>query len=145
MPARPLRGSVEREPQAAISRRMPQPSAPEARVTPDFVLRITAKKEDIDELNHVSNIVYVRWVQDVAVAHSNAAGWTREAYLKAGKIFIVRRHEIEYLLPALEGDEIDLVTWVESWSAATSVRRTRIVRVRDGKDLARASTLWALV
>jgi acyl-CoA thioester hydrolase len=60
-------------------------------------------------------------------------------------VFVVRRHEIEYLTSALEGDEVELVTWIESWTAATSVRRTRLIRVRDGKLLATASTIWALV
>ena len=115
------------------------------RVSPDFPLRITAKAGDIDELGHVSNIVYVRWVQDVAVAHSASVGWTREAYFEAGKLFVVRRHEIDYLQSAMAGDEIELVTWVESWSAASSIRKTRIVRVRDGKELAKATTLWVLV
>ncbi|MBX5481839.1 MAG: acyl-CoA thioesterase [Myxococcaceae bacterium] len=117
----------------------------ELRVSPDFHLRVRVEPGDIDDLRHVSNIVYVRWVQDVAVAHSNAVGWTHEAYMKAGKIFIVRRHEIDYLHPALEGEELELITWVESWSGASSVRRTRIVRPEDGREIARAMTLWVLV
>lgn len=118
---------------------------PEPRVSPDFTLRVTALPSDIDELNHVSNLVYLRWVQQIAIAHSSAVGWTHARYVAAGNVFVVRRHEIEYLASALEGDEIELVTWIASWSAATSVRRTRILRRRDGRELARASTTWALI
>jgi acyl-CoA thioester hydrolase len=119
--------------------------APIGPVTPEFRLRVHARPEDNDELQHVSNLVYLRWVLDIALAHSEAVGWTHAAYVAAGHVFVVRRHEIEYLTSALEGDEIELVTWIESWTAATSVRRTRLLRVRDGKLLATASTIWALV
>lgn len=115
------------------------------RISSEFKLRITALPADIDELNHVTNLVYVRWMQDVAVAHSSSLGWTPEAYLKLGKVFVVRRHEIDYLLPAVEGDEIELVTWLEDLGAASSTRRTKMVRVADGKELARGSTLWAFI
>jgi acyl-CoA thioester hydrolase len=111
----------------------------------EFRLRITAQKADIDELGHVSNLVYVRWILDVAVAHSSAVGWTPEAYLAAGKVFVVRRHEIDYLSSALEGDEIDLFTWIEDHGAASSTRRTKMIRVKDGRELARGTTLWAFI
>jgi acyl-CoA thioester hydrolase len=38
-----------------------------------FELPITIGSGDIDELGHVINVVYVRWVQDVAVAHGRSA------------------------------------------------------------------------
>ena len=115
------------------------------RVSPEFRLEVLAVPDDIDELGHVSNLVYVRYVQEAAKAHSLAVGWSYEAYLKLGAVFVVRKHDIEYLAPAYAGDRIVLTTFVASWSAATSVRRTRIARAGDGKELARASTLWALV
>lgn len=117
----------------------------EGRASPEFRLRVTARPEFIDELSHVSNVVYVQWIQEVAAAHSASVGWPREAYVRFGKAFVVRRHEIEFLASAVEGDEVDLVTWVATWSPASSVRETRIVRARDGRGLARASTLWAFV
>jgi len=111
---------------------------------PEFVQEIIAAPEDIDELGHVSNVVYVRWIQDVARAHSNAVGWDADAYRRTGGIFVVRKHEIEYLAPAFAGDRIVLTTWIEGWAAASSPRMTRIARA-DGTALARATTLWAYV
>ena len=110
-----------------------------------FRLCVRARPEDIDELAHVSNIVYVRWIQEVAVAHSTSVGWPSDAYLRLGKVFVVRRHEIDFIASAVEDDEIDLVTWIAEWSPASSVRRTRILRGRDGQELARATTVWAFV
>ncbi len=112
-------------------------------VSPKFRLRITAQASDIDELQHVSNIAYVRWIQDAATAHSAAVGLRWEDYQRIGGLFVVRKHEIEYLLPALLDDRIELITWLAEVRGATSLRRTQIVRVADGADLARATTRWA--
>jgi acyl-CoA thioester hydrolase len=120
-------------------------AAAELHVRPDFRMCLRVRPEDIDDLGHVSNIVYLRWIQDVASAHSTAVGWTREAYQQAGCIFVVRRHEIEYLASALPGDQIELVTWIEDWALATSARMTRILRARDRRELARATTSWVLI
>jgi len=112
---------------------------------PEHVLAIEARPEDIDELGHVSNVTYVRWIQDVAKSHSAAVGWDADAYFRIGAVFVVRRHEIDYLVPALQGDRIELRTHVARFGAAASERRTRIVRARDGVELSRALTLWAFV
>jgi acyl-CoA thioester hydrolase len=120
-------------------------------VSPIFSMELVASAEDIDELDHVSNLVYVRWVQQVAEAHSSTVGYDHDAYRELGAVFVIRRHEIDYLAPAYRGDRIVLETWVESWKAASSVRMTRISR--RGHDaaepnpvvLARAKTLWALI
>ena len=114
-------------------------------ISPEFRTRVVARREDVDELGHVSNVVYVRWVQEVAIAHSAAVGWTPAAYLASSSVFVVRRHEIDYVASAVEGDEIELITWVESFSTVSSVRRTRVLRAADGKELARAATTWAFV
>lgn len=114
------------------------PSAP-------FTERLVAQAEDIDELGHVSNIVYVRWIQEIAKAHSRAVGWDHGAYLRAGAVFVVRRHELDYLGPVLLGERLRLETFVASWSAATSERRTTITREADGREVARAVTTWAFV
>jgi acyl-CoA thioester hydrolase len=111
--------------------------------SPEFRLQTRATAPDIDELDHVSNIAYLRWIQDVAAAHSAAVGLALAQYQRIGGIFVVRKHEIEYLLPALLDDQIELRTWVSDFRGATSRRQTRVVRMRDGALLARAATLWA--
>lgn len=109
----------------------------------EHTLEVTAEPTDIDENGHVSNLVYLRWVLEAAVAHSEAVGWPHTRYIAAGAVFVVRRHEIDYLASAMAGDRLQIVTHIEGWSAATSVRKTRIVR--DGKDLARCVTTWAFL
>ena len=112
---------------------------------PRFRTELIADAGDIDELDHVSNITYVRWLQRVATEHSAALGWDTAAYRALGAVFVVRRHEIDYRAQARAGDRIELCTWVEWWRAASTLRRTDITRVDDGVLLATASTVWALI
>jgi acyl-CoA thioester hydrolase len=106
---------------------------------------VEVRPDDIDELGHASNLVYVRWVLDAALAHSTAVGLDQRAYLARGEVWIVRSHHIEYLRPAFAGDQLAVETRVVSMAAASSVRRTRIVRVSDGAHLCDASTDWVFV
>jgi len=108
-----------------------------------YLLRVRAFAEDIDGLGHVSNLVYLRWVLDAALAHSTAKGLDEAAYKARGQGWVVRRHEIDYLRAALEGDDLAVETRVADIGAASSTRRTRILR--GGEVLARAATSWAYV
>jgi acyl-CoA thioester hydrolase len=108
-----------------------------------FLLRVRAAAADIDFLGHVGNLVYLRWVLDAALAHSTDRGLDEKAYTSRGQGWVVRRHEIDYLRAAFEGDELVIETRVASLAAASSLRRTRILR--GGEVLARAATSWAYV
>jgi len=94
---------------------------------------------DIDEQNHVNNIVYLRWVQDVATAHWKSLA-SAEAQRAVG--WIVLRHEIDYKIPAGLGDEIVLRTWVGAASRLKFERFTEVSRKIDKQLLAQARTLW---
>ena len=108
-----------------------------------FAIPITPVAGDIDELGHVSNLVYLRWVQDVALAHSNALGWDLPRYYAYGAAFMVRRHEIDYIAQVTLGDELRAETWVETWRMASCIRKTELVR--GTTVVARAATTWALI
>ena len=108
-----------------------------------FLLRVRAMPADIDGLGHVSNLVYLRWVLEAALAHSTAKGLDERAYVSRGQGWVVRRHEIDYLRAAFAGDELTVETRVATVLAASSTRRTRILR--EGELLARAATDWAYV
>ncbi len=107
-----------------------------------FIERFTVGADSIDLNGHVNNQEFVRWMQDVATAHSSEQGWTLERYLAAGVTWVIRSHFIEYLRPAFRDDEILLATWVAGMDAQTSPRQYRFVRARDGKTLVEAETRW---
>jgi acyl-CoA thioester hydrolase len=101
--------------------------------------------DEIDQLGHVNNLAYLRWMQSAAVAHSDAQGWTTANYLALGAGWVVRSHQIEYRVPALRGHAIVVRTWVADMKKVTSRRRYEIVRQDDGVVLAIAATNWAFI
>jgi len=80
--------------------------------TERFEQAIVVLPEDIDLFDHVNNVVYVRWVQEVATAHWVAA--ETDAWKEAIGWVIVR-HEFDYLNSAREALMFrpigDLVGW----------------------------------
>jgi acyl-CoA thioester hydrolase len=104
-----------------------------------YEMPIRVEPADIDELNHVNNIVYLRWVQDVAKAHWFSAALPED---QAGLIWMVVRHEIDYLSPAGPGDELILRTWIGAAAGLRFDRHTEVLRANDRKVLAKARTVW---
>jgi acyl-CoA thioester hydrolase len=105
----------------------------------------TVAKDEIDEQGRANNVVYVAWMQDAALAHSAVLGWTPERYLRLGMGWVARSHRIDYLQPAVAGDEIIVETRVSEMKKATSKRVYRILRRSDRTLLAKAETHWAFV
>lgn len=113
-----------------------------------FMLRMLVDDRDIDQLDHVNNLAYLRWVLDVALTHSTAVGLDVETYQRLGGVFVVRRHEIDYLRPVLRGESLELRTWIDSVFAAKCRRATEIVRIGAGEQetvVARAMTTWGFI
>ena len=104
-----------------------------------FNLTIVVDPRDIDELGHVNNVVYVRWVQDAAVAHWRFAATPEQ---QEGLAWVVVRHEIDYVRAARLGDTIMARTWIGRAVGQNFERHTEIIRSQDKKVLARARTLW---
>jgi acyl-CoA thioester hydrolase len=105
---------------------------------------ITVSAGAIDANGHANNIEFVRWMQEAAVAHADAAGCTA-ATREAGATWVVRSHQIEYLRPAMEGDRIEVRTWVADFRRAFSRRKYDFVRMNDRTVLARGETNWVFV
>jgi acyl-CoA thioester hydrolase len=98
----------------------------------------------IDENGHVNNVIYVQWMQDIAVEHYEAIGGVNPMQL-LGATWVVREHKIEYLLPAFAGEEIEIRTWIEDVRRVRSLRKYEFVRKSDGKTLVRGETDWVFV
>jgi acyl-CoA thioester hydrolase len=101
--------------------------------------------DDIDMLGHASNIAFVRWIQEAAIAHSLACGLDMDGYRKLGAFFVVRRHEVDYLRPVLRSEALVLRTWIDSAAAAKCERATELARADGGVLVAKARTTWGYV
>lgn len=107
-----------------------------------YEMEISIKPSDIDLIGHVNNIVYLKWVQDAAVAHWYALATEVQ---KSSLLWVVVKHEIEYKRPAYEHDTVIARTWVGEATRHTFERYTELLRKSDGKLLAKAKTLWSPV
>jgi acyl-CoA thioester hydrolase len=99
----------------------------------------------IDALGHASNLAYLQWMQEAALAHTAAQGWPGETYRRLGAGWVVRSHRIEYLHPAQIGEELVVRTWVATMGKVRSLRRYQVLRRADGRELARGATDWAFI
>lgn len=107
-----------------------------------FQTQITVPKTAIDNLNHVNNVVYLQWVQDIAEQHWKAS---TDAALRQKLAWVVVNHFIEYKAPAFKNDVLVLKTWVENYKGVTSERHTQIIKKEDNKLVVKAKTLWCLL
>lgn len=101
--------------------------------------------QDIDIQERVNNVCYVQWMQDVAVAHSAAQGWSVERYVSRNEGWVVRRHAITYKRPAVLGDVITVATWIAELASRQCTRRYLFWRATDQTVLAEAETLWVYI
>ncbi|MEW6406016.1 MAG: acyl-CoA thioesterase [Chloroflexota bacterium] len=109
-----------------------------------YTKTITIPESAIDENGHVNNVIYVQWMQDIAVEHYEAIGGTNPMKL-VGATWVVHEHKIEYLLPAFVGEDIEIRTWVENLRRVRSLRMYEFVRRSDGKVLVKGETDWVFV
>ena len=107
-----------------------------------FSRAFTPVPSDIDENGHVNNVVYVRWIQDMAISHWRSIQPDDE---QARWAWIVLRHEIDYRRPLLPGETATARTWVAE--APEGPRFDRFVRIDgpDGAMCAQARTVWCLI
>ena len=114
-------------------------------MTDIFTRRFVVPPEAIDAQRHVNNLAYLQWMQDVAIEHSAAVGWTMERYVATDSGWVARSHFIEYLRPGFEGEALALHTWISEAGGRRAVRHYVVVREADRTVLARAETHWVYV
>lgn len=99
----------------------------------------------IDALAHVNNREFLRWMEEAAVHHSDARGWTTARYLQGGSSWVASSHRIDYLRPAFEGEALTVWTWIAALQPRACRRRYVVTRAVDGKALALGETHWAFI
>ena len=105
-----------------------------------FSVKFIVNVSDIDDLNHVNNVSYVKWMDTVAFQH--LAYLTKDNPLSE-YVWVVMKHEIDYLKQAVLGDEVIGKTWVGETRGFTS---ERFIEFYIGDVLiAKAKTIWAML
>ncbi|MBL8774239.1 MAG: acyl-CoA thioesterase [Phenylobacterium sp.] len=107
-----------------------------------FRLAFEPQPADIDENGHVNNVVYLRWAQDLGVAHWRSLA---PADAQAQWAWVALRHEIDYRRELKLGETAQGRTWVAE--TAGGPRFDRFIRIDgpDGAMCAQVVTTWVLI
>lgn len=112
---------------------------------PIYTMRLRVRNYEVDMLGHVNNAVYLNYLEQAAIEHATALGFSQARLRALGGIWVVRRHEIDYLGAAVSDDELDVTTWPESVSGVRALRCYEIRNVKTEKRLIAARTLWVWI
>ncbi|MEM9421388.1 MAG: thioesterase family protein [Pseudomonadota bacterium] len=104
--------------------------------------RRIVQNSEVDELGHVNNAVYVHWLQDAALGH-----WFHIATenLMENFVWVCFRHEVDYRLPILPGEEVEIRTWLGKRQGARLDRHTDIRKAGANRASVEAVTTWVMI
>ena len=108
-----------------------------------FEKKIIVDESCIDVLNHTNNKVYLQWMEEAALEHSSALGWSIERYLQYQGGFVAAGHYMEFHRPTFLNDQLTMYTWVQNMESKRSLRRFTLVR--DKKVCFIGATQWSFV
>ena len=103
---------------------------------------IRVQQSDLDQLEHVNNVKYVDWVQDIALEH-----WTKKAPLEMQEkwVWVMTKHCIEYRKASFLGNTISVKTYLESSNGAMATRIVEFYNESDNKASVTSTTSWCLL
>ncbi len=103
---------------------------------------IVVSQDDIDIRNHVNNVRYVEWVQDIAQEH-----WESkiDEKIKTSFYWIMLSHHIKYKAEAIVGDVLKLKTYVTKSEGLRSTRQVEIYNKNTNKLLTTSETIWCFM
>jgi len=107
-----------------------------------FQLDFHPTPADIDENGHVNNVVYLRWAQDLGVAHWQSLAPVAEQQIWA---WVALRHEIDYRRALLPGEMGHGRTWVSETAEGPRFNRYIRIDAADGAMCAQVITTWVLI
>lgn len=107
-----------------------------------FTQTLVIAPDDIDVLGHVNNIIYLRWAQDIAIAHWRSKA---SAEMLADYVWVVRRHEVDYRAPLVLGDEAVVRTWVAPAAQGAAWRRFVEIGKPGAPAAASIASDWVLL
>ena len=108
-----------------------------------FEIEKKVKQKHLDEFNHVNNVQYLYWVQEVAQAHWDKLNEKKRIYHEGS--WIVRSHKIEYKNFTNLNDKIIISTYVKNAEGFLSERIVTIKLKKSKKILIKCITKWCFV
>jgi len=108
-----------------------------------FEYSFTVNEKPENYIRHVNNLSYLQWFIDTAIEHAQTLGWGMQTCKARGLAWVAKSHQIEYLAPAYQDDEVIIQTWIEKVTPTRITRRYECKRTKQ--VLAQACTVWVMV
>jgi acyl-CoA thioester hydrolase len=110
-----------------------------------FITHLRVRHYEMDALGHVNNAVYLNYLEQAAIEHSEHLGFSLEHYEKLGGAFVLRRIAVDYRRPAIAGDTLEITTWLQEMRGTRATRHYEIRRQGEIDLLVTAEALWVWV
>ncbi len=98
----------------------------------------------LDMEGHMNSAWYLNLLEEVVMDAMEHARWPIQRAQDEGFRYVAREHQIEYLRPAMLGDELRITTYLGKIEDDSAVRHCQI-NLASGELIARAESVWAFV
>jgi len=109
-----------------------------------FVIQRRVEWMDLDVYDHVNNVIYVNYAEEVAAQEMSARGWSPVRLAEAGLSVVTKRVHILYLSMAEWGETLNISTHPLNIHDTGGSRYVGITRA-DGSSVAECILDWELV
>jgi acyl-CoA thioester hydrolase len=109
-----------------------------------FTARRRVLWQHLDMEGHMNSAWYLNLLEEVVMDAMEHARWPMQRAQEAGFRYAARKHRLEYLRPALLGDELRITTYLGEIGDDHVVRHCQ-VNLASGELIARAQSVWAFV
>ena len=97
----------------------------------------TVIENDIDYLNYIYNIRFLEWIQVLGVIRQESVSIAIQLHEND---WVVMRHEIGYLTAAIEGEQLEIKTYVSKYEVDARIIEVQIINAQTGKSVLKSKT-----
>jgi len=109
-----------------------------------FVMQRQVEWMDLDVYEHVNNVIYINYAEEVSAQEMSARGWSPVKLAEAGLGIVSKRVHIQYLSIASWGETLNISTHPLNIHETGGTRYVSITRA-DGSPVAECILDWELV
>ncbi len=110
-----------------------------------YVSRRRVEFREIDPARHVSHAAYLQWVEQAYFDAITAAGHPLERTRAEGWMVFQAGHDMEYFVPARDGDPVEVVSWICEMGKVRGAWTHEIYHAETHQLLARDYSLGVFV
>jgi len=118
--------------------RFPTPFPPDEK---GFSMHRTVHWHEIDQMWHVNNAMYLLYLEESGNQVNINYGWPLQRMHAGGFKIVPGRQHVEYRLPAMLGDKLEIVTWLSDIEQSNALRHYQLKRTRDDALLVQARVI----